>query len=89
MKLSVKESLAVFKNNLNKVLIYILRYHSSFCGAGTSWATLTVERQTVEGEGTKRRETDRQTETETETESLECVLLWRLWGGSWRRMWLP
>ena len=43
LMLSVKESLVEFKCNV--VLVYILRYHSSFSGAEKSLLTLTMERR--------------------------------------------
>lgn len=45
MILNVKEFLAEFKCNCKVVLIYILRYRSSICGAEKSLVTLAVERR--------------------------------------------
>ena len=43
--LSIKDFLAEFKCSCKVVLIYILRYYSSFCGAEKSLVTLAVERK--------------------------------------------
>ena len=45
MILNIKEFLAEFKCNCKVVLIYILRYRSSICGAEKSLVTLAVERR--------------------------------------------